>query len=153
MIIPLNHYYLNFLNYYLFFYFIYLYYIYIFIYIIYLNYYLNFYFNSKLSPRLFLKNRSQKVCRKDIFEKNDMATIYSVAIYFYYFLDSIPSLGAGLLFGSLLGFGAYRISQDPNNFAPLLGTSAALGGLMGYRYYNTGKIMPAGIIALLRFVI
>ncbi|XP_043465803.1 transmembrane protein 14C [Leptopilina heterotoma] len=63
--------------------------------------------------------------------------------------NSIPSLGAGLLFGSLIGFGAFRISQDPNNYAPLLGTSAALAGLMGYRFYNTGKIMPAGIITLL----
>ncbi|XP_032682168.1 transmembrane protein 14C [Odontomachus brunneus] len=63
--------------------------------------------------------------------------------------NSIPSLGAGLLFGSMLGYGAYQTSQDPTNIAVFLGTSTALGGLMGYRYYNSGKIMPAGMIAVL----
>ncbi|XP_033211267.1 transmembrane protein 14C [Belonocnema kinseyi] len=77
------------------------------------------------------------------------AVVAAGGIMGYVKSNSIPSLGAGLLFGSLLGMGAYRISQDPNNFTPLLGTSAALGCLMGYRYYNTGKIMPAGVIALM----
>lgn len=72
---------------------------------------------------------------------------------FLYFPDSIPSLGAGLLFGSLLGYGAYQTSQNPTNVAVFLGTSTALGSLMGYRYYNSGKIMPAGMIAVLRYLI
>lgn len=59
---------------------------------------------------------------------------------------------AGLLFGSALSYGAYQTSQDPTNVAVFLGTSTALGGLMGYRFYNSGKIMPAGIIAILRYV-
>ncbi|KAL6256865.1 hypothetical protein P5V15_011800 [Pogonomyrmex californicus] len=63
--------------------------------------------------------------------------------------NSIPSLAAGLLFGSILGYGAYQTSQDPTNVAVFLGTSTALGGLMGYRFYNSGKIMPAGIIAVI----
>ncbi|CAL1683355.1 unnamed protein product [Lasius platythorax] len=63
--------------------------------------------------------------------------------------SSIPSLAAGLLFGSILGYGAYQTSQDQTNVAVLLGTSTALGGLMGYRFYNSGKIMPAGVIAML----
>ncbi|XP_012524452.1 transmembrane protein 14C isoform X2 [Monomorium pharaonis] len=63
--------------------------------------------------------------------------------------DSIPSLAAGLLFGSVLGYGAYQLSQEPTNIAVFLGTSTALGGLMGYRFYNSGKIMPAGAIAIL----
>ncbi|KAM0734251.1 Transmembrane protein 14C [Formica fusca] len=66
--------------------------------------------------------------------------------------SSIPSLAAGLLFGSVLGYGAYQTSQDPTNVAVFLGTSTALGGLMGYRFYNSGKIMPAGIIAMLSAV-
>ncbi|KAL0109903.1 hypothetical protein PUN28_013502 [Cardiocondyla obscurior] len=66
--------------------------------------------------------------------------------------SSIPSLAAGLLFGSVLGYGAYQTSQDPTNVGVFLGTSATLGGLMGYRYYNSGKIMPAGVIALLSAV-
>lgn len=68
------------------------------------------------------------------------------------FLDSIPSLAAGLLFGSVLGYGAYQTSQDPTNVAVFLGTSTALGSLMGYRFYNSGKIMPAGVIAILRYL-
>lgn len=28
---------------------------------------------------------------------------------------SVPSLAAGLLFGSLAGLGAYQVSQNPNN--------------------------------------
>ena len=66
------------------------------------------------------------------------------------FVESIPSLGAGLLFGSLIGYGAWQTTQDPKNYQIILGTSATLGGLMGYRFYNTGKIMPAGIIAAIR---
>ncbi|XP_012054213.1 PREDICTED: transmembrane protein 14C [Atta cephalotes] len=66
--------------------------------------------------------------------------------------SSIPSLAAGLLFGSVLGYGAYQTSQDPTNVAVFLGTSTTLGGLMGYRFYNSGKIMPAGVIAILSAV-
>nr|CAD7438002.1 unnamed protein product [Timema bartmani] len=63
---------------------------------------------------------------------------------------SIPSLGAGLLFGSLLGLGAYQTTQNPNNYYLLLGTSSILGGIMGARFYNSGKIMPAGLITIMR---
>lgn len=59
-------------------------------------------------------------------------------------------MAAGVLFGSVLGYGAYQTSQDPKNCYVMLGTSATLGGMMGYRYYSTGKIMPAGVIAALR---
>lgn len=69
---------------------------------------------------------------------------------FVFISDSIPSLGAGLLFGSILGYGAFQTSQDPQNYSVILGSSAALGGMMGVRYYNSGKIMPAGLIALVR---
>lgn len=62
--------------------------------------------------------------------------------------SSIPSLGAGLLFGSILGYGAYQTSVDPTNVGVFLGASTTLGGIMGYRFYNSGKIMPAGIITL-----
>jgi uncharacterized membrane protein (UPF0136 family) len=66
------------------------------------------------------------------------------------FPDSIVSLAAGLLFGSVLGVGAYQVSQDPTNVGVFLGTSIALGGMMGYRFYNSGKIIPPGLIALVR---
>ncbi|ODM90771.1 Transmembrane protein [Orchesella cincta] len=56
-------------------------------------------------------------------------------------------LGVGLLFGSILAFGAYQTSQDPSNYWVSLGASVILAGLMGTRYYHSGKFMPAGLIA------
>ncbi|VEN38321.1 unnamed protein product [Callosobruchus maculatus] len=62
---------------------------------------------------------------------------------------SIPSLAAGLLFGSALAYGAYEVSRDPANYTVQLATSSILAGIMGYRFYNSGKIMPAGVVCLL----
>jgi len=62
---------------------------------------------------------------------------------------SIPSLAAGLIFGGILGFGAYQTSVNPNNYYVTYGTSTALAGMMGWRFYNSGKFMPAGLVAAL----
>ncbi|XP_073986648.1 transmembrane protein 14C [Rhodnius prolixus] len=67
--------------------------------------------------------------------------------YGYMKSGSVPSLAAGLIFGTLLGVGAFQVSRNADNYQLSLGTSALLGGLMGYRYYNSGKIMPAGLLA------
>ncbi|XP_058791696.1 transmembrane protein 14C [Phymastichus coffea] len=75
------------------------------------------------------------------------AAVAAGGIMGYVKSHSIPSLGAGLLFGSILGYGAFLSSQNEQNYGVILGSSAALGGLMGYRFYNTGKVMPAGLIA------
>ncbi|PSN43094.1 Transmembrane protein 14C [Blattella germanica] len=77
------------------------------------------------------------------------ATVATGGIIGYTKAGSIPSLGAGLLFGSILCYGAYQTSQNPNNFGLIFGTSTALGGLMGYRFYNSGKFMPAGLVTIL----
>ncbi|PNF17034.1 Transmembrane protein 14C [Cryptotermes secundus] len=77
------------------------------------------------------------------------ATVAAGGIVGYARAGSIPSLGAGLLFGSILCYGAYQTSQNPNNYLLLLGTSAVLGGLMGYRFYNSRKFMPAGLVTIL----
>jgi uncharacterized membrane protein (UPF0136 family) len=68
-----------------------------------------------------------------------------------FLLGSIPSLGMGLLFGSLIGLGAYQTSHNPNNYYLALGTSIALGGFMGKRFLDSGKVMPAGLIAGIRY--
>ena len=61
---------------------------------------------------------------------------------------SLPSLGAGLLFGSAATFGAYQISQNPRNLSLALLTSGALLAVMGLRFYKSGKFMPAGLLAV-----
>lgn len=40
-------------------------------------------------------------------------------------------------------------TRNPENYYLTLATSTGLGGLMGYRFINSGKFMPAGLIALL----
>lgn len=37
------------------------------------------------------------------------------------FVGSLPSLAAGVVCGSLMGFGAYQTTQDPNNVYLSLG--------------------------------
>ncbi|VVC94657.1 unnamed protein product [Leptidea sinapis] len=74
------------------------------------------------------------------------ATVAAGGIMGYAKAGSIPSLGAGLIFGSILGMGAYQLSQNPSNYTLMLGTTTTLGGIMGYRYYNSKKFMPAGLV-------
>ncbi|KAK2722981.1 transmembrane protein 14C-like [Artemia franciscana] len=59
---------------------------------------------------------------------------------------SVPSLAMGLLFGSLLGLGAYQLSNNPNNYYLTMGASAVLGGVMGQKFFKTYKVFPAGAI-------
>ncbi|XP_036416531.1 transmembrane protein 14C isoform X2 [Colossoma macropomum] len=75
------------------------------------------------------------------------ALVASGGVLGYVKAGSAPSLAAGLLFGGLAGFGAYQISQDPKNIWVSLATSGTLAAIMGKRFYNSRKIMPAGIVA------
>ncbi|XP_042370158.1 transmembrane protein 14C-like [Plectropomus leopardus] len=61
---------------------------------------------------------------------------------------SVTSLAAGLLFGLLAAVGAYRASQNPKNVWLSLGTSATLAVVMGLRFLNSWKFMPAGLMTL-----
>ncbi|XP_026148020.1 transmembrane protein 14C isoform X2 [Mastacembelus armatus] len=80
------------------------------------------------------------------------ALIASGGVIGYVKAGSVPSLAAGLLFGGLAGFGAYQISNDPNNIWVSLATSGALTGIMGKRFYGSRKFMPAGLIAATSFL-
>ncbi|XP_029005137.1 transmembrane protein 14C isoform X2 [Betta splendens] len=75
------------------------------------------------------------------------ALVASGGVVGYVKAGSVPSLAAGLLFGGLAGYGAYQISNDPNNVWVSLVTSGALSGLMGKRFYASRKFMPAGLVA------
>ncbi|XP_043920909.1 transmembrane protein 14C [Protopterus annectens] len=75
------------------------------------------------------------------------ALVASGGVLGYVKAGSVPSLAAGLLFGSLAGLGAYQLSQNPKNVWLSLAASGTLAGVMGFRFYNSGKLMPAGIIA------
>ncbi|KAM3593564.1 uncharacterized protein V6R79_015541 [Siganus canaliculatus] len=75
------------------------------------------------------------------------ALVASGGVIGYVKAGSVPSLAAGLLFGGLAGFGAYQISNDPNNIWVSLATSGALTGVMGKRFYGSRKFMPAGLMA------
>ncbi|OQR69805.1 transmembrane protein 14C isoform 1 [Tropilaelaps mercedesae] len=62
---------------------------------------------------------------------------------------SVMSLGAGLTFGSLAAVGACQLSVDPARYQSLLVVSCILATLMGYRFANSGKFIPAGLVATL----
>ncbi|TRY75332.1 hypothetical protein TCAL_01351 [Tigriopus californicus] len=62
---------------------------------------------------------------------------------------SLMSGMAGVVCGGLLGFGAYQTSQNPNNYYLSLGVAGVMTGVMGSRFLNSGKIMPAGLVAVL----
>ncbi|XP_037642237.1 transmembrane protein 14C-like [Sebastes umbrosus] len=61
---------------------------------------------------------------------------------------SVTSLAAGLLFGLLAAVGAYLASQNPKNVWLSLGTSGTLALVMGLRFVNSWKFMPAGLMTL-----
>uniref|UniRef100_T1JHK9 Transmembrane protein 14C n=1 Tax=Strigamia maritima TaxID=126957 RepID=T1JHK9_STRMM len=70
----------------------------------------------------------------------------------YYKAGSTQSLYSGLFLGGLMSYGAYQTSHDPQNVCFSLVTSIGTAGLMGQRYMQTGKIMPAGVVAVLSLV-
>ncbi|CAL9697848.1 unnamed protein product [Knipowitschia caucasica] len=75
------------------------------------------------------------------------ALVAAGGIVGYVKAGSVPSLGAGLVFGGLAGFGAYQTSNDPNNIWVSLATAGALSGVMGKRFYGSRKLFPAGVMA------
>ncbi|XP_030054808.1 transmembrane protein 14A [Microcaecilia unicolor] len=62
---------------------------------------------------------------------------------------SIVSLVAGLSFGALAGYGAYCVTCDRRDVKISLYAAIILATVMGIRYRNSRKLMPAGMIALL----
>ncbi|KAL7890395.1 hypothetical protein AOLI_G00026530 [Acnodon oligacanthus] len=77
---------------------------------------------------------------------------YAAAVAFGGFMGykrkgSLASLIAGLFFGAMSAYGAYKVSADPHDIWTSLAASGALALVMGVRFKNSGKLMPAGIMA------
>ncbi|KAI9298163.1 TMEM14-domain-containing protein [Neoconidiobolus thromboides FSU 785] len=62
---------------------------------------------------------------------------------------SVPSLSMGLTFGGLLAYAANRVSKNQNDVYLSLALSLILLVVMGLRFSNSGKFMPAGLISAL----
>eukprot|EP00118_Oscarella_pearsei_P003954 m.16439 g.16439 ORF g.16439 m.16439 type:complete len:102 (+) comp26929_c0_seq1:150-455(+) len=67
-------------------------------------------------------------------------------IFGYAKAGSIPSLAAGLAFGTAV---AAAVLLAPDKPYIVLFLSCVLLVVMGLRFYRSGKIMPAGLVALL----
>nr|XP_040027226.1 transmembrane protein 14C-like isoform X1 [Gasterosteus aculeatus aculeatus] len=76
------------------------------------------------------------------------ALVCAGGILGYVKAGSVPSLAAGLLFGLLAAVGAYLQSRNPQNVWLSLGTSGTLAVVMGLRFLNSWKFMPAGLMTL-----
>jgi len=77
------------------------------------------------------------------------AVIAAGGVMGYVKAGSFMSLCMGLLFGALAALGAYQLSQNDNNYILLLCTSGFLTLMMGYRFSQSGKFMPAGLVTVL----
>merc|ERR1712002_193750 len=97
----------------------------------------------------FLINYFEKSTMPDYFGFGYALTIAAGGIVGYLKAGSTASLGMGLLMSGLSGVGAHQMSQNPNNYYLLLGSSSLLTVIMGSRFYNSGKFMPAGLVATL----
>nr|VZI40911.1 unnamed protein product [Spirometra erinaceieuropaei] len=67
----------------------------------------------------------------------------------YYKSGSVASLVSGLAFGVLLALGSFQLGQDNRNATLLFVSSGILGAVMGFRFVQTGKLMPAGVFCVL----
>ncbi|OCF76807.1 hypothetical protein I204_02512 [Kwoniella mangroviensis CBS 8886] len=59
------------------------------------------------------------------------------------------SLVAGVGSAIAAGYGANRVSKSPADVIPSLVTSSALLLLMGWRFYQGRKFMPAGLVIVI----
>ncbi|CAO1369079.1 unnamed protein product [Diamesa tonsa] len=66
---------------------------------------------------------------------------------------SVHSLSAGLVFGALLAAGAFMNGRTPPKPLLQLVVTLILFIMMGFRFSQTGKFMPAGLIVILSIII
>jgi len=100
----------------------------------------------EIAVHLGRENPETAIMPTDYFGFGYALTVAAGGIMGYVKAASLPSLAAGLAFGSMAGLGAYHTTQNPSDIRVMTATSAALGVFMGYRFYNSQKFMPAGLI-------
>lgn len=66
---------------------------------------------------------------------------------------SSASLIAGTLFSLLISLSMYRLNvTQSRSLAPMVLTTGVLFVVMGLRFLRSGKLMPAGLVTILRWV-
>ena len=65
---------------------------------------------------------------------------------------SLMSLAMGFLFGTLAGLGAYRASVNSSQYVLGLIVSLAMLARFGQNFYQTGKVMPGGLVMVCSLV-
>eukprot|EP00090_Calanus_glacialis_P010387 TRINITY_DN1876_c1_g1_i1.p2 TRINITY_DN1876_c1_g1~~TRINITY_DN1876_c1_g1_i1.p2 ORF type:complete len:101 (-),score=27.68 TRINITY_DN1876_c1_g1_i1:151-453(-) len=65
---------------------------------------------------------------------------------------SVMSLAMGMLFGTLAGLGAYRTSINSQQYVLGLVVSLAMFARFAQSFYQTGKVMPAGVVMVCSLV-
>lgn len=88
---------------------------------------------------LFHNNECPRFLLFIMFYKTSNEFVLELPINVLSFLDSgsVPSLAAGLLFGSLAGLGAYQLSQNPSNVWISLSKSFSILFTKEYIYPKT----------------
>ncbi|KAI3386387.1 hypothetical protein SNEBB_007847 [Seison nebaliae] len=59
---------------------------------------------------------------------------------------SVISLASGLIFGTAILVGANKFANDQNDYQLLLFSTFGLFAIMGFRFWDSAKLMPAGIV-------
>ncbi|XP_069873400.1 transmembrane protein 14A [Dipodomys merriami] len=80
------------------------------------------------------------------------AVVILESIWSYRRKGSVVFLIAGLSFGLLSVYGAYRISYDQRDVKPSLYAAFFLATLMGTRFKRSKKVKSAGLLAGLSFL-
>ena len=105
--------------------------------------------NVKLWDKIVKKNLKYHSEMADWIAYAYSAAVAAGGLIGYVKKGSLASGIMGLSFGALAGFGAYQSSKDPSNYYLSLGVSVLLTGVMGQRFFSSGKVMPAGLVAAL----
>ncbi|CAO1369082.1 unnamed protein product [Diamesa tonsa] len=81
------------------------------------------------------------------------AIVAAGGIFGFVKAGSVASLSAGLIFGALLAAGSFMNGRSPPKPLLQLVVTLILLIMMGYKFSQSGKFMPAGLIVVLSIII